>query len=62
MSPVIIDIDSWLGLLQSAGALVVEILTTIQITVNNHQYTAFVAFLGILIFSILLYHFWGDDD
>lgn len=62
MSPIIIDLDSWVGLIQTAGAMVLQILSMISFTVNQHRYTALSVFVSILIFSILLYHFWGDDD
>lgn len=62
IEPVVIDLDSWFGLLQSAGALITEILHSISVTVNNHSYSGFVVAVGILITSILLYQFWGSDD
>lgn len=62
IQPVIIDLDSWFGLLQSAGALVSEILHSFDVVINNHSYSGFVAIVGILITSILLYQFWGGED
>lgn len=62
IEPVIIDLDAWFELLQTVGDLILEILHSIDFVVNNHTYSAFVAVLSILVTSILLYQFWGDDD
>lgn len=57
-----IDLDAVLGLFADAGAIIIDIYHSFDVTINNHIYSGLVALIAILVFYWLACWMWGDDD